>query len=113
MSEDFMRIKSRAAIAALFVSAAAFVGGCSSQTYPPSPVNAVLTDREAARLAELHLNDIDPQANPRDVVSIEPTGDGTLVAFNTFFDETHTPPKQSRIVMVEHDGTAREVVFTD
>ena len=103
----------RAAVAAMFVSALAAVGGCSSDAYPPSPVQAVLTDGEAVRLAELHLNDIDPQANPRDVVSIEQTGDGTLVGFNTFYDETHTPPKQSRLVMVEHSGKTREVVFSD
>ena len=110
-----MRINTRAAVVALFVSSsAAFVVGCNAaHDFPPSPVNAVLTDREAVRLAELHLNEIDPQANPRDVVTIDSTGDGTLVGFNTFFDETRVPPKQSRLVMVEHDGTTREVTFAD
>jgi hypothetical protein len=89
-------------IAVAAVSSAALVG-CSSQTFPPSPVNAILTDREAARLAELHLNQTDPQANPRDVVSIEPTGDGNLVSFNTFFDETAHPAE----AVADRDGGTR------
>jgi hypothetical protein len=110
-----MRITSRraAVAAALFASATLSVGCSSSHDYPASPVNAVLTDREAVRLAELHLNDIDPQANPRDVVAMEPTCTGYVVSFNTYFDETHVPPKQSRVVMVENDGDVREVRFSD
>ena len=98
------------AASALFVSLA---GGCASEDFPRSPVNAVLNDREAVRLAELHLDDVAPQASPRDVVTIEATGDGHLVGFHTYFDEPQTPPKQSRLVMVEHDGEVREVTFTD
>jgi hypothetical protein len=89
--------------------------GCASDEQLPSRTHAVLTDIEAARLAELHLNDTAPEASPRDVVSLEQSyqGKGHIVGFHTFFDETQTPPKQSRLVMVEHDGTARELMFKD
>ena len=88
--------------------------GCAKDDMS-SRTHGILTDREAARLAELHLDDTAADASPRDVVSIEETynGKGHLVAFHTFYDETGKPPKQSRLVMVDHDGDARELTFKD
>jgi hypothetical protein len=88
--------------------------GCNSKMYPASPVPAVLSDREAVRLADLHLDQLDQHAGesrPRDVVSIEPTDDGHLVAYHSYFDETMRPPKESRLVLVKHTGDARELTF--
>ena len=107
MSAKFLRI----AASALFVAAAAAAGGCAD--YPAWPVPAVLNDREAVRLAELHLNDVAPESSPRDVVSVDPMGERTLVAFQTLFDETQRPPKTSRLVLVDHDGDVRELRFMD
>jgi hypothetical protein len=89
--------------------------GCAKDDDMSSRTHGVLSDREAVRLAELHLNDTAPEASPRDVTSIETSTDGKghIVVFNTFFDETQRPPKQSRMVMVDHDGDAREVTFKD
>jgi hypothetical protein len=100
-----------AAVAALGLAGA--VGCASKEVYPASPVPAVLNDREAIRLAELYLDDVAPAASMRDVTTVEPTGDGYLVGFKTFFNETQRAPKQSRLVMVEHDGDVREMTFRE
>lgn len=111
-----MRLKhSRAALvvaASLVVSG--LVGGCAKDD-TASRTHAVLTDREAARLAELHLNETAPDASPRDIVSIDESyrGRGHIVGFQTFFDENERPPKQSRLVIVDHDGDVRELMFKD
>jgi hypothetical protein len=89
--------------------------GCAKDNDVPSHSNAILSDREAARLAELHLDDVAPSSNPRDIVSIVPASEGTgyLVGFDSFFDETQRPPKTSRLVVVDHDGDVREMSFKD
>jgi len=101
---------------ALVVAAAMVVSGlagCASDM--SSRTNAILTDREAARLAELHLDDTAPESNPRDIVSIDKSyeGKGHIVAFQSFFDETQHPPKMSRLVRVDHDGDVHELTFKD
>ncbi|MEA2709504.1 MAG: hypothetical protein QOF78_2105 [Phycisphaerales bacterium] len=110
-----MHFVSRAtAVASLFVLSSAVLVGCGGgHDFPASPVSAILTDREAARLAELHLNDIAPDASPRDIVSLETTGKGHVIGFETMFDEAKNPPKQSRLVVVKHNGDVREVTFKD
>ena len=110
-----MQMKSHAA---LVVAASLVVGGlagCAKDEDYASRPSAILTDREAVRLAELHLDDTAAEASPRDVVAIDTTdqGRGHIVAFQTFFDETQRPPKQSRLVVVDHDGDVREVSFKD
>ena len=87
--------------------------GCAKDDM--SRTHGMLSDLEAVRLAELHLDDTAPEASPRDVTSIETSRDGKghIVAFNTFFHETQRPPKQSLLVMVDHDGDVREVTFKD
>jgi hypothetical protein len=106
--------------AALMVAAsmvmAGLVGGCAKDDDMSSRTHAILTDREAVRLAELHLDDTDPgESKPRDVVAIDTTheGKGHLVAFQTFFDEDERAPKMSRLVEVDHDGDVRELTFED
>jgi hypothetical protein len=108
-------LNSRTALAAAATLAiAGLVGGCAKDDMS-TRTHGILNDREAVRLAELHLSDTAPDANPRDVTSIETSTDGKghIVVFNTFFDETQHPPKQSRMVMVDHDGDVREVTFKD
>lgn len=111
-----MHLNSRfAALAAAASLVAAGLAGCSSnKSNPPLRENAVLTDREAARLAEVHM-DQDANAGPRDIVSITKWHDGEahLVGFQSFFDETQHPPKASRLVVVDHDGDIREMTFSD
>lgn len=102
---------------ALVVAASLVVSGlvgCAKDDLS-TRTHAVLTEREAARLAELHLDETAPDASPRDVVSIDESykGRGHIVGFQTFFDETARPPKQSRLVMVDHDGDVRELTFKD
>ena len=101
--------------AASLVIAALVVGGCAKDNDMSTRTQGILTDREAARLAELHMDDTAPDASPRDVTSIETSTDGKghIVVFNTFFDETQRPPKQSRMVVVDHDGDVRELTFKD
>ena len=109
--------RSRAAVAAVASLLLSGVVGCAGGggDYPASPVNTILTDREAVRLAELHLDEIDPNAGPRDVVTVEPTheGNGQVVGFQTFFDESRQAPKVWRLVMVEHDGDVKEIRYAD
>jgi hypothetical protein len=112
-----MRLKiSRSALLATasLAMAGLLVGGCAKDDMP-ARTHAILTDREAVRLAELHLDDTDADAVPRDVVSIEQSheGRGHIVGFHSFFDETERAPKQSRLVMVDHDGDVRELTFKD
>ena len=112
-----MRLKvSRAALlaAASLAMAGLLVGGCVKDDMS-ARTHAILTDREAVRLAELHLDDTASDAAPRDVVSVEQSheGRGHIVGFHTFFDETERAPKQSRLVMVDHDGDVRELTFKD
>ena len=104
--------------AALVVAASLVVSGlvgCAKDEDFAARPSAILTDREAARLAELHMDDTAADASPRDVVTIEQSqgGRGHVVSFHTFYDETARPPKQSRLVMVDHDGDVREVTFKD
>jgi hypothetical protein len=109
-------MKSNAAlVVAASMVVAGLAGGCAKDDLS-SRTHAILTEREAARLAELHLDDTDPdESKPRDIVSIEPShkGRGHVVGFQTFFDETANPPKMSRLVMVDHDGDVRELQFKD
>ena len=109
-----MKSRSVALVAAASLAVSGLLGGCAKDDMS-ARTHAILTDREAARLAELHLDDTDPDAAPRDVVSVEEThgGRGHIVAFHTFFDETERAPKQSRLVMVDHDGDVRELTFKD
>ena len=107
-------LSSRTALVAAATLAIAGMVGCAKDDMS-TRTQGILNDREAARLAELHLDDTAPDASPRDVTSIETSSDGKghIVVFNTFFDETQHPPKQSRMVMVDHDGDVREVTFKD
>ena len=102
---------------ALAVAASLVIGGlvgCAKDDMS-TRTHAILTDREAARLAELHLDDTAADASPRDIVTIDTShkGKGHIVGFHTFFDETANPPKMSRLVMVDHDGDVRELTFKD
>jgi hypothetical protein len=104
----------RAALAAVASLVISGLVGCAKDDMS-TRTHGILTDREAARLAELHLDDTAADASPRDVVSIEESynGKGHIVGFRTYFDETANPPKQSRLVMVDHDGDVRELTFKD
>jgi hypothetical protein len=86
---------------------------CASKetSLPASPVPAVLTDLEAAAVADAYLATTSPQVGLRDVSSIEPTGDGYRVAFTTYFDAHPVAPKHSHLVSVKHAGTVREITF--
>ena len=91
------------------------VGGCGSKatgTYPASPVPVVLSDTEAARIANAHLAE-DEGFVTRQPASMEPTGDGYLVEYRTAFAPDEKAPRQSRLVKVEHDGDVREIVFRE
>jgi hypothetical protein len=101
-------------LAAASLAVAGLLGGCAKDDMS-ARTHAILTDREAVRLAELHIDDTDADAAPRDVVSVEQSheGRGHIVGFHSFFDETQRAPKQSRLVMVDHDGDVRELTFKD
>ena len=110
-------MRSTSRFAALATAASLVVAGlvgCAKDDMS-SRTHAILTDREAARLAELHLDDTAPESSPRDIVSIIKTydGKGHLIGFHSFFDETQHPTKMSRLVMVDHDGDVRELTFKD
>jgi hypothetical protein len=99
-------------------AAAALLGssllvGCASDPLPASPVAAPLTDRQAIELAEDHLDRTRTDAPMRLVNYVEPTaeGDGHFVSFRETFDPMGKPPAQTRLVLVEHDGSARELRF--
>jgi hypothetical protein len=107
-----MRSNSRFAVLATAASlVVAGLVGCAKDDMSPRGT-AVLSDREAARLAEVHLDD-NGNSTPRDVVSMIPSYDGAgyIVGFDSLFDETQHPPKTSRLVMVKHDGDVRELTF--
>src|SRR5205814_9327696 len=98
----------RAAAAALLPLAAS----CASSSYPASPVPAVLSDTQAAEIADEYL-DTRPDRDMRayHVRSMLPMQRGYLITFVSEFDEGAKPPKASRMVLVHNDGTARELVF--
>jgi hypothetical protein len=106
---------SRAALAALgFVGASLLVGCASSEStsFPASPVAAPLSDKQSIALAEDYL-DRSGMDEPRMVSSVRPFGEGNLVSFRTGFDAGAKPPVQTRLVMVEHDGSTREIAFRE
>jgi hypothetical protein len=93
----------RAAAAAL-VGSALLVGCASKETYPASPVPAILTDMQAAAIAG-------PGPIGSQLASAEPTGDGQLLEYRSAFDPAARPPRASRLVHVRHDGEVREITF--
>ena len=102
----------RAASAALVVGSALFVGCASSESvsYPASPVPAPLSDKQSIAIAEEYLDQHNVD-EPRMVSAVRPFGDANLVSFRTGFDAGAKPPVQTRLVMVKHDGSAREIRF--
>ena len=94
---------------ALFTTAAAAlqIGGCTS--YPRSPVPAPLSDMEAAKLADLYLDD--QNVDDRTITSIEPHGYGHFVSYVTDFDPAAEPPREWHVVDVRNTGRLREVQF--
>jgi hypothetical protein len=96
---------------ALFTAAAAalLLSGASCQSLPRSPVAAPMSEREAAQLADLYLDD---QAAPaRTITSIEPHGYGYFVSHKTDFDAAEEPPREWQVVDVRHTGKLRRVEF--
>ena len=89
--------------------AALLAAGCSSQTYPASPVPTHLTDREASFLGERYL--IERGVPPTRLTAIEPTNTGYLFHYESFFDAPSGPPKQGRLLHINNDGTVREIWF--
>ena len=108
-----MRSNSRYAVLATAASIvlAGLVGCAKSET--SSHTGAILTDLEAGRLAQAHLDDT-VGGNPRDVTFMIPShdGQGYLVGFNSQVDDTQHPPKMARTVDVDHDGDMRDLTFT-
>jgi hypothetical protein len=98
-----------AAFAAL-VGSSLLVGCASHESFPASPVPAPLSDKQAISLAEEYLDQHNVDER-RMVSSVEPTGDGNLVSFHTGFAAGAKPPTQSRLVMVKHTGSVREITF--
>jgi hypothetical protein len=99
--------------AAAAMIGASFVGGCASKReLPASPVPVILSDTEAARIANAHLSEDEGFAT-RQPASMEPTGDGYLVEYRTAFAPDEKAPRQSRLVKVEHDGDVREIDFRE
>ena len=105
-----MRHVTRAALA--LASSLLFVGCASSESvsYPASPVAAPLSDKQSIAIAEEYLDQHNVD-EPRMVNSVRPFGDASLVSFRTGFDAGAKPPVQTRLVMVKHDGSAREIAF--
>jgi len=103
-----------AALAAL--SGSILIAGCSKKDVgpmPASPVAVPLSDFQSIELAENYLDAQGSAGRARSVHSVEPMGDGNLVTFHTAFDGTAKPPVASRMVMVEHDGSVRELTFRE
>ena len=95
--------------AALLIPIAA---SCASKpSLPASPVPGVLTDMQAALMADAFLADRSPAVAPRHIKFIQPTGDGYLVAFHTSYVGDDKPPIESHLVSVKHDGDVRELMF--
>jgi hypothetical protein len=74
---------------------------------PQSPISAALTETQAETLARNYLVERG-DANVR-VDSIRPDKTGYLVAYQTNFDATATPPKSWRLIDVNNDGAVREL----
>lgn len=87
-------------------------GGCASKKLPASPVPVVLSDVEAARIADAHLSE-DVGFETRQPASMEPTGDGYLVEYRSAFVPDATSPRESRLVLVKHTGEVREITFRE
>ena len=98
--------------AAAAIIGSLLLGGCAKDKYPASPVPAILSDVEAAKLADAYLAE-DEGFITRQPASMEATGDGYLVEYRTAFAADEEPPRQSRLVMVEHTGEVREIVFRE
>jgi hypothetical protein len=101
----------RASIALAAMIGIGSIVGCQRQPLPASPIPAVLTDREAAILAEQYL--IDTGDSPRILTRVEPTGEGHLVHYQSTFDTKLHPPREARLVVVHHDGAVRELRFNE
>ena len=87
-------------------------GGCASKKLPASPVPVVLSDVEAAQIAGAHLAE-EEGFEIRQPASMEPTGDGYLVEYRGAFDADATPPRESRLIKVKHNGDVREITFRE
>ena len=99
---------------ALLTTAAAAVlmtGATACTSYPESPVPAPISDVEAARLADLYLDE--QNVGERTITSIEPHGHGYFVSHKTRFQEDADPVKAWHVVDVRHDGNLRHVEFDD
>jgi hypothetical protein len=83
--------------------------GCSSQSYPASPVPARLSDRDAVFFARNYL--AQKNAPPATLVGIQPAEQGTLLEYQTLFQPNATPPREWRLLNVNHTGAVREVTF--
>jgi hypothetical protein len=108
-----MRSNSRFAVLATAASlVVAGLVGCAKNEKVSPHTNAILTDLQAGRLAQAHLDDT-VGANPRDVVYMIPSyeGKGYLIGFNSVLDATQHPPKVARTVDVDHDGDMRDLSF--
>jgi hypothetical protein len=84
---------------------------CQRAHLPPSPVPAVLSEREAYLLAEQYLRQTDD--SPRVLTGIGPTGDGHLLHYHGLYLPQLRPPITTRLVIVHHDGDVRELHFTE
>jgi hypothetical protein len=82
---------------------------CSHSQLPGSPVPAVFTDIQAARLADSYL--AQHNTPPLALHSAQQLDDGYLLSYQSMFDPAATPPKESRLVVVNFDGTVRELSF--
>jgi hypothetical protein len=85
------------------------VVGCSSD--PGSPGAAPLSDLQAARMADLYLDDKNVPA--RTITSIEPHGYGYFVSHKASFDAADEPPAEWHVVDVRHNGNLRHVEFRE
>ena len=95
---------------ALFTTAAAalLLGGCGS-AMPKSPVAAPMTERQAAKVADLYLDS--ENVGDRTITSIEPHGYGHFVSYKTEFEAADEPPRVWQVVDVRNDGHLRHVKF--
>jgi hypothetical protein len=100
---------------ALLTTAAAAVlmtGAVACQSsLPDPPVAAPISDLDAARLADLYLDE--QNVGERTITSIEPHGYGYFVSHKTTFMEDDEPVTAWQVVDVRHDGNLRHVEFGD
>jgi len=82
---------------------------CSHTPLPGSPVPAVFTDVQAARLADSYL--AQHNTPPLALHSAYQLDDGYLLSYQSSFDRAAAPPQESRLVVVNFDGTVRELSF--